>query len=170
MTPVAWQERMCADADIVQMREYAFNERHGMLEKKWYVGRKNPPPIIPAKPTAYQRIDTLILPDVLFPTNEYSLSRAARNVLDSFRRASAKRILSIDSLVVEGHTDSVGSDEINRTLSLRRARSVASYLQPHYAPAIQYRGWGSMRPVSPNSTPQGRQQNRRVEIYLYILE
>lgn len=67
---------------------------------------------------------------------------------------------------VEGHTDSVASDEYNQSLSERRAKSVADWLaangveRSRLAPA----GYGEKKPVATNDTPAGRQLNRRVEV------
>lgn len=67
---------------------------------------------------------------------------------------------------VEGHTDSVGSDEFNQKLSEQRAESVRNYLVESgvSADSIVSRGFGKTRPVASNDDAQGRQQNRRVEI------
>ncbi len=67
-----------------------------------------------------------------------------------------------------GHTDSVGSDQYNQQLSVRRASSVQGYLsrQGVDATRTRTRGYGETMPVSDNATAVGRQQNRRVEIYL----
>jgi len=69
-------------------------------------------------------------------------------------------------LQVEGHTDSVGSDEYNQKLSEQRADSVRSYLvsQGVAADAITAAGFGKISPVADNNTAAGRQQNRRVEL------
>jgi len=89
-------------------------------------------------------------------------------MLDSF--ASKSSALTIDSLIVEGHTDSTGSLLLNQKLSQNRAFAVASYLQPYFKPVIITRGWASEKPVTDNNLPAGRQRNRRVEIYLYTSE
>jgi outer membrane protein OmpA-like peptidoglycan-associated protein len=67
---------------------------------------------------------------------------------------------------VIGHTDSVGSDQYNQTLSENRARSVAAYLagQGILAQRLLIAGRGEAEPISSNATPEGRAQNRRVEI------
>jgi outer membrane protein OmpA-like peptidoglycan-associated protein len=69
---------------------------------------------------------------------------------------------------VEGHTDSDGSDTYNQQLSLNRATSVGSYLQSHgvNGQRIVTFGAGEARPIAPNTTPEGKQQNRRVELKL----
>ncbi|HYD46752.1 MAG TPA: OmpA family protein, partial [Terriglobales bacterium] len=67
--------------------------------------------------------------------------------------------------IIEGHTDSVGTDQYNRRLSERRAGVVRQYLIDHGVPAERIRtiGYGENRPVAPNETPEGRAINRRVE-------
>ena len=67
---------------------------------------------------------------------------------------------------IEGHTDSVGSDDYNQRLSERRAESVRAYMvQQRVAPSVVgTAGFGESRPVATNGTASGRQQNRRVEL------
>jgi outer membrane protein OmpA-like peptidoglycan-associated protein len=67
---------------------------------------------------------------------------------------------------IEGHTDSVGSAEINKSLSLQRAQSVRQALIERGIDASRVLavGAGSEKPIADNATPQGRRQNRRVEI------
>ncbi len=67
---------------------------------------------------------------------------------------------------VEGHTDSTGSSDYNQQLSQRRANSVANYLvSREVLPGrLIVRGYGESEPVADNGTPQGRRENRRVEI------
>ncbi len=70
-------------------------------------------------------------------------------------------------LLIEGHTDNVGADAVNLTLSERRAAAVKTYLvtEAGIAPErLETKGYGEDRPVAPNDTPEGRQQNRRVEL------
>ena len=67
---------------------------------------------------------------------------------------------------VEGHTDSVGSDAMNQSLSENRAEAVRQYLLAQGVPkdAIVSRGFGEMMPLATNDTAEGKAQNRRVEI------
>lgn len=69
---------------------------------------------------------------------------------------------------VMGHTDGQGSDEYNMGLSQRRANSVGQYLisQGLVPQRFVIQGFGESRPIATNDTPDGRQQNRRVEIQL----
>ncbi len=75
-------------------------------------------------------------------------------------------------IMFAGHTDSRGSDEYNMELSERRAKSVALYTaqQSVDAERMVIQGYGETDPVADNSTAEGRQQNRRVEIAIYANE
>jgi outer membrane protein OmpA-like peptidoglycan-associated protein len=70
-------------------------------------------------------------------------------------------------LSIEGHTDSDGDDAYNMDLSGRRAASVKSYLVQSFgidAGRLETTGLGESTPVADNATPEGKQQNRRVEL------
>jgi outer membrane protein OmpA-like peptidoglycan-associated protein len=71
-------------------------------------------------------------------------------------------------VLIEGHTDDVGSDESNFNLSQRRANSVKSYLvgQGIESSRLSTSGLGEGSPVAGNDTSTGRQQNRRVEVII----
>ena len=73
-------------------------------------------------------------------------------------------------VAIIGHTDNTGSDAVNNPLSVNRASSVKAYLTSVGVNASQLKrceGQGSKNPVADNSTADGRQQNRRVEFYMY---
>ncbi len=102
--------------------------------------------------------------DVLFDTAKYTLRPAAREKLAKIAGiALAHPGLRFE---VEGHTDSVGSDEYNQTLSQRRAQSVSEYLTQQGIPAssVSAKGFGESQPKVTNDHAAGRQQNRRVEL------
>ncbi len=69
-------------------------------------------------------------------------------------------------LIVKGHTDSQGDDRFNQTLSEERANNVRTFLVSEGVSSsrITAIGFGSKMPVATNSTAEGRQQNRRVEV------
>ncbi|MBQ7947755.1 MAG: OmpA family protein [Bacteroidaceae bacterium] len=105
---------------------------------------------------------------VLFATNKAELNNAVKTDLAEF--AKVLKNFSDADVAIFGHTDSTGNDAINNPLSVNRANAVASYLMTQGVPNSQIKsveGYGSTQPVADNSTAQGRQQNRRVEIYLY---
>jgi len=102
--------------------------------------------------------------DVLFDTGSYTLKPGAREKL-----AKISGIVLAHpglNLQIEGHTDSVGTDEFNQQLSERRADSVRDFLAEQGVPgsAISARGFGKTQPVASNDTAEGRQRNRRVEL------
>jgi OOP family OmpA-OmpF porin len=69
---------------------------------------------------------------------------------------------------VDGHTDSIGTEEYNMLLSLRRAEAVRDYLVENYPELTEsmfvVRDFGKSQPIADNSTAEGRSQNRRVEL------
>jgi outer membrane protein OmpA-like peptidoglycan-associated protein len=104
---------------------------------------------------------------VLFVTGKSELLPAAQDQLDQVAKA-LKDQGDIKPMVVEGYTDSVGSDSTNLTLSKNRADAVRSYLVSKGIPAdkITSVGKGKANPVASNDTPDGRANNRRVEIVI----
>jgi outer membrane protein OmpA-like peptidoglycan-associated protein len=113
---------------------------------------------------------TLNMPgNVTFATDSSDLSPAFFDVLNSV----GKVLGEYEKTVVEvaGHTDSTGSDQYNQSLSERRARSVATYLQGRgvITERLITVGMGEARPVADNATADGRQANRRVEITMVPL-
>jgi OOP family OmpA-OmpF porin len=73
--------------------------------------------------------------------------------------------LDAETVAVQGHTDSVGSDDVNRKLSTRRAVSVSNYLASFGSGyQIRYSGFGESRPIASNETSAGRAINRRVDL------
>ncbi len=108
---------------------------------------------------------TLNMPgNVTFATDSSDLRPAFFDVLNSVGLV----LEEYDQTVVEvaGHTDSTGSEAYNQGLSERRAGSVADYLSTHGVSSqrIITVGMGELRPIANNSTTDGRQANRRVEI------
>lgn len=104
--------------------------------------------------------------NITFRTASADLNSNFFSVLDSV--ALVLKEYDKTLIDVEGHTDSDGSDQYNQQLSLNRATSVGTYLQSHgvNGQRIMTYGAGEARPIASNSTPQGKQQNRRVELKL----
>jgi len=102
--------------------------------------------------------------DVIFDTAKSTLKPGAREKL---ARISGIVLAHPElKLEVEGHTDSVGTDDYNQTLSENRAAAVRDFLvqQGINSSMITARGFGESRPVASNDTASGRQLNRRVEM------
>jgi outer membrane protein OmpA-like peptidoglycan-associated protein len=104
--------------------------------------------------------------DVLFDFNSASLRGASRDALNEMADVFQK--YPDTTIRVEGHTDSIGSTSYNERLSERRADTVSSYLGTLgvRSSRIDAVGFGESQPRSSNSTAEGRQQNRRVEIHI----
>ena len=101
---------------------------------------------------------------VLFDFNKSTLQPASDAVLQPVVKlmASDKAL----KLEVQGHTDNVGNDAYNQTLSEARAKSVVAWLTAHGVAAdrLTARGYGKTKPVADNGSDDGRARNRRVEI------
>ena len=108
----------------------------------------------------------LTLGDTLFATGKSELKSGATANLDrltAFMNEYPKRTAAI-----EGYTDSMGSDEMNQSLSQRRADAVKGYLvgQGVSSARLSSSGRGENSPVADNESAAGRQQNRRVEVVI----
>jgi len=110
---------------------------------------------------------TLNMPgNITFKSDSAELDPSFYKVLNSVNLVLKKYNKTV--VEVAGHTDSTGAPEYNQKLSERRANSVAQYLESQGLASnrVVTVGAGETRPVADNSTPQGRQANRRVELTL----
>lgn len=106
--------------------------------------------------------------EVLFDFDSAKLRGDTRRTLDKVIDIIRKKYPDRE-IIVEGHTDSIGSKPYNRKLSNNRARSVAKYLKKGVGhDKFSYRGFGARRPIGDNATKEGRQKNRRVEIIIKL--
>ena len=169
LVPLNKNEELCADRDKNLNEIYMQDERHEYLDRLIKYKKQQPLDDVRLSPTIIKKIDTLIIPDILFGSGKAQLNKTSFLFLDSI--AGIMNDKKVDSVVIEGHTDSTGSQYINHELGRARAATVAGYFK-NIHPDVLYisRGWGSERPVTGNNTPEQRQKNRRVEIYLYIHE
>jgi outer membrane protein OmpA-like peptidoglycan-associated protein len=111
------------------------------------------------------RGEVITLPGtLLFQTGKSELSQSARARLDTV--AVALKATPSKTIVIEGYTDSTGSDAVNLRLSEARASEVRAYLVSRGVPEanVRTRGFGPERPIATNKTAEGRASNRRVEI------
>lgn len=108
---------------------------------------------------------------ILFQTNKSVLNSASKSALDKFAKILIENPKM--DIAIMGHTDNTGTLELNQTLSENRAKAVADYLKTKEVPAVQLKeisGKNYSMPVADNATAEGRQQNRRVEVYMYASE
>ena len=103
--------------------------------------------------------------NVLFDFNSDKLLPRYYPELDNLGKALTK--YSDYRIGIEGHTDNIGSDRYNQVLSQRRAESVKRYLIQSYSiepRRLDVKGYGKSKPRTTNDTPEGRDENRRVEV------
>ena len=109
----------------------------------------------------------IVLNEFLFETNSSTLKVEHFSALDSIMDF----LLSHPSLEVKisGHTDNTGRESHNKTLSTKRAEVVAEYLIENGVSEdrVTFEGFGSSKPIAPNSTDAGRNKNRRVELLIH---
>lgn len=119
-----------------------------------------------AKTRTSDRGFIVTLPGLFFDTGKSVLKPGARNTL--LKIAEQLRMNPDARIEIEGHTDSVGTDAMNQSLSEKRAAAVRDYLSSRGLPAtrITMAGLGETTPVASNDTAAGRQQNRRVELVI----
>src|SRR4029077_14514691 len=152
-----------ADAERARLEAERANQEKEDLQQKLFLSISA---ILDTKREARGLI--VNLSDVLFDFNQASLKPGAREKLSKL----AGILLAYPGpyhMEVEGHTDAVGSQDYNQKLSEDRAQSVSSYLLKAGIPSdriLAVRGFGKLRPVTTNDTPEGRQMNRRVEIVI----
>ena len=130
---------------------------------------KSPLPVrpFPAKVSRHFRF-----PEQAFSSNQWELSEEGRRsislVAEELRKDNKYFIISI-----EGHTDNVGSETYNQTLSFKRAVAAATHLvlRDGFSPARLFvKGYGESRPIEDNASEEGRALNRRVEFLILVPE
>lgn len=106
--------------------------------------------------------------NILFETNDYTLSKTAKYFIDEINRVILQKV-NYKFVEILGHTDNIGTNKYNKNLSLKRAESVKKYLLTTNLPnhKITLKGVGSQQPIADNVTEKGKQQNRRIEIYIH---
>jgi len=108
----------------------------------------------------------IAFPHVLFARNTSWLSPVAKEVLDRLAATLAEN--PSRRVAIGGHTDDVGPEELNRALSVERARRCARWLEAHGVDPerMDIQGFGSTRPVGGDRSPEAQVNNRRVELDL----
>ncbi|MEQ8272964.1 MAG: OmpA family protein [Deltaproteobacteria bacterium] len=122
----------------------------------------------PAEAVAERKGDRIVVKETVhFVSGEARLAPDAAALLDGVVDVLVQSP-DIKRLRIEGHTDNVGSEETNLDLSRRRAQAVVDYFvaQGIDASRLSAEGFGSTRPIAPNLTRRGREQNRRVEFHI----
>jgi len=157
------EELARAEAERARMDTQVMKQQQSDMQQRLYISLSE---ILETRREARGLI--VNLSDVLFDFNQATLKPGAREKLSKL----AGILLAYPGayrMQIEGHTDSVGSQDYNQKLSEDRAEAVHDYLIQAALPAdriVGVRGFGKIRPVATNDTPEGRQTNRRVEIVI----
>ncbi|AOI74959.1 OmpA family protein [Burkholderia sp. NRF60-BP8] len=166
-TPLEMIDRVRSGAPMKDPREITF-----MCGKPQPAPQPAPQPQAQPQPApqpapAPQR-QVLLQGDANFATDSAVLTPQARRDLDRF--LDINRGVTFSRVAITGFTDSTGSAAHNRALSEARARTVVNYLRSNGLQAREFaaEGLGAADPVASNATPDGRAQNRRVEIRLDV--
>ncbi len=156
------QERLAAEKRASEERlaaERRFNERFNQVQAMFSADeaesyRQGQQMVIRLRGMSFPVGQSLIMPD------NYPLLSKVQNAIRTFEGAQ---------ITIEGHTDSTGSEELNRHLSQKRAEAVQDYLLANRVIStekINAVGFGPTRPLAPNTTPEGRAQNRRIDVII----
>ena len=145
-----------SQAELAQLDTEAVKAENDELQRQ----------ILALNALATERGLVVTLGDVMFETGKAELRGGVASNLDSL--AAFLNRFPERTVLIEGHTDNVGTDSSNMTLSQNRADSVESYLMTRSVAGsrISASGKGEGMPVASNETDTGRQQNRRVEVII----
>jgi OOP family OmpA-OmpF porin len=151
---VSEQERQLSDAEAQQKLNQAFEEARKEFGKN--------------EAEVYRQGDKLLirLKAMNFPSGKSDLPSDSLSLLSKVKGIAEE--LNPQQVVVEGHTDSTGSAQINQQLSQDRAKAVANYFESNgmEGEVIQAVGQGYQEPIASNKTKAGRAKNRRVDVII----
>jgi OmpA-OmpF porin, OOP family len=135
------------------------------------VAKEEPLPVPPAPPVAKGRVMTFDSA-ALFDFDKADLKPQGKEQIKAYREEVRADFSRADKIKITGHTDSKGSVDYNKKLSLRRATAVRDYLISLGGDAskMEVIGAGETSPIADNSTKEGRAKNRRVEVEVVGLE
>lgn len=120
----------------------------------------------PEEAEAYQQGDSLLirLKQVNFSSGRSDLPESSLNLLAKVSKVA--KMMRASEIKVEGHTDSMGGENMNKTISEKRASTVAAYFRSNGFKDVISEGQGFQKPISTNKSKSGRAQNRRVDIII----
>ncbi len=137
-------------------------------DTKRLVKRKCPPkPVAPPPPPPTEEKPTFILEGITFDFDKATIRSTSEPTLQEAGKVM-ERFTSV-KVRIEGHTDSIGSEDYNQGLSERRAQSVKAYLEQNFKidpGRIEAVGVGESKPIADNKSDEGRAQNRRIQFVI----
>lgn len=122
------------------------------------------PAAAPKAPPPPAAVKVTYAADTFFDFDKAVIKPEAKAKLDDL--ASKVKAINLEVIIAVGHADSIGTDEYNQKLSVRRAEAVKAYLMSKGIDKnrVYTEGKGEKQPVADNRTAEGRAKNRRVEI------
>jgi outer membrane protein OmpA-like peptidoglycan-associated protein len=174
------EESSCDDFLVNKEKIYRYNSRHKDMDYALY-GKGELPLLFNEADSGYitrirpaerpmLKTDTLKLGDVFFDFNKAVLKPSALGLLQTYFTGNNMSSSAIDSIYVDGHTDSIGTESKNLILSQLRCESIQSWLVGNNittADRIIIRPFGKTKPVATNANATGRALNRRVEMIIF---
>jgi outer membrane protein OmpA-like peptidoglycan-associated protein len=156
------QERLAAEKKAAEERlaaERRFNELYNQVQTMFSKNeaesyKQGQQMVIRLRGMSFPIGQSMIMPE------NYPLLSKVQQAIRTFEGAN---------VTIEGHTDSTGSEELNRHLSQQRAEAVQDYLLANRVIAsekVSVIGYGPSRPLAPNTTAEGRAQNRRIDVII----
>jgi len=124
----------------------------------------------PSKPLKGRTLRKFRIPELMFDNGKWTIKPESKIAIGVIS-AELLKTKGPFFIKIEGHTDSIGSESYNQKLSLQRATSVAETMIAQYdipPKRVFIEGYGEVRPIDTNKTPDGRQKNRRVDILLIV--
>lgn len=114
----------------------------------------------------YQQGNNLVIrmKNINFPSGQSEIPETSMESLEKVSEIA--KMLNAAEVKVEGHTDSIGSENVNKGISEKRAEAVAEYLKSNGLSNVEAEGYGFEKPLASNKSKEGRAQNRRVDIVI----
>jgi outer membrane protein OmpA-like peptidoglycan-associated protein len=108
----------------------------------------------------------VVLNNIFFDTNKFDLK--PESIAELQKLVEFLTVNPTVHIEISGHTDNVGNDQLNQTLSENRAKAVYEYLiASQVTPArLVFKGYGKTQPIAPNTSEEGRKKNRRTEFMI----
>jgi OOP family OmpA-OmpF porin len=156
----------CVRTSFWTAENVQFSQCAGYIEEVAEAPEPAPPAAEPEPEPEPEFTTTTLSAEALFDFDSADLRAEGRSALRDLARSLTDEGAEYSSVLVEGHTCSIGPETYNQGLSERRARSVADFLVSEGVREDDIRtvGYGEDRPTADNSTREGREANRRVEV------
>ncbi|MFC0876268.1 OmpA family protein [Saccharicrinis sp. FJH2] len=174
--PVSQQESIIYPDSVTGRYNYMLQAHHSMVVELRKDGYFFTFEMVPAPQNKEEKLvrkdfqlkpikkgEKIVLNNILFETGKAVLTKDSYAELDKLVKVMLNSKVNVE---ISGHTDNTGGYDLNKKLSLARAKAVVDYLISSgiEASRLKYAGYGPDQPIATNTTREGRAQNRRVEM------